>query len=520
MIRPTATPSAAPALPDAIRTVPEMLAFWAERTPHAPALRGLEGQAASFRELETAVAANAARLTALGIAREDRVALVLPLGFDACLALLGSMTVAGAAPLNPALTAPELRRDLARLAPRLLVTGGAVAGTTRAVGEQLGLPTLDVTELAASEMGGASPRAALPAPDPDDVAAILHTSGSTGLPKRVPRPQRTFLAGARAARLCNALTADDVLLLTSGLHSNMGLTNLCAALASGGCCVATTGVDPDAFPDWLDRCQPTWTVSTVTELELVLAAAVKCGRAAVAGPRSRLRIYRVGAQPKTPGLVERAEPVLGALVFDGFGMTEATYIAASGPHPESRRPGACGRSLGTEIRVLDGDGRELSPGAVGEVVIRGEAVFPGYLDDPAANAALFLPGGWFRTGDLGHLDADGYLYLRGRSHELINRGGEKIAPAEVDDALLRHPAVAEAAVFAVPDARLGEDIVAAVVFRPGMAVPARELRAWLLDRVAPFKAPRRMWAVARLPRTDNGKVQRGELTRRWIEHRS
>ena len=169
--------------------------------------------------------------------------------------------------------------------------------------------------------------------------------------------------------------------------------------------------------------------------------------------------------------------------------------------------------------MLDERGADLPPGTPGEVVIRGETLFSGYLEDAAANAAAFLPGGWFRTGDLGYVDEDGYLYLIGRLNELINRGGEKIAPLEVDRALLTHPAVAEAAAFAVPDARLGEDVVAAVVLRPGAAATARELRRWLLERLTPYKAPRRIWFVERLPRTPTGKVQRGELTRRWTEER-
>ena len=539
-------------LPHSRRTIPAALAFWTERTPDAPALRSLDGRQASYRELHDAVVTIAARLAARGLGRQDRVAVVLPSGFDACVAVLGVMTAAIAVPLSPALTVPELRRDLARLDPRLLVTDGAHAAAGRVVAAELSIATVDGTDLvapckrraqdvsfraAARNLGalpgrdeprdpsrvGMTPAAfdavgaELAVPQSEDTAAILHTSGSTALPKRVLRSHRSFVAGARAARGCNALTPDDVLLLIPGLHSNMGLTNLCAALCSGGCCVATTGFDPDAFPEWLDVHRPTWTVTTVTELELILAAAAKPGRSAVVGPHSRLRIHRVGAQPKTPGMVERAEAGLRALVFDGYGMTEATYITASGPDPESRRAGACGRSWGTEIRVLDTDGEDVPVGAVGEVALRGETLFSGYLDDPQANAAAFLPGGWFRTGDLGSLSADGYLSLIGRLNEQINRGGEKIAPAEVDHALLSHPAIADAACFAVPDPRLGEDIVAAVVFRPETCHSARSLRRWLLGRLAPHKVPRRIWEVSSLPRTANGKVQRGELTRRWRE---
>jgi acyl-CoA synthetase (AMP-forming)/AMP-acid ligase II len=150
-------------------------------------------------------------------------------------------------------------------------------------------------------------------------------------------------------------------------------------------------------------------------------------------------------------------------------------------------------------------------------VIRGPTLFPGYLDDAEADAMVFLPGGWFRTGDLGFLDEDGFLYLSCRLNELINRGGEKIAPVEIDHALLSHPAVGEAAVFAVPDARLGEDIVAAVVLRPGMLATPRELRGWMLTHLSPYKVPRRIWMVDHLPRTRTGKVQRGVLADRFLD---
>jgi acyl-CoA synthetase (AMP-forming)/AMP-acid ligase II len=307
-----------------------------------------------------------------------------------------------------------------------------------------------------------------------------------------------------------------VLLLTSGLHTNAGVANLCCALLNGGVCVTTTGFDPDAFPDWLADHQPTWIVTNATELNMILAAADAAGRETMAGPRSRLRLVRAGAQPMTPGTAERAEASLRALVLDGFGMTEASYITATGPTAEDRRQGSCGRPWCTEIRVLDERGADLPPGTPGEIVIRGETMFAGYLDDPETNAAVFLPGGWFRTGDLGYVDEEGYLYLIGRINELINRGGEKIAPVEVDRALQSHPAVAEAATFAVPDARLGKDIVAAVVVKPGMTTTAREIRGWLLQRLTPYKVPRRIWEVDRLPRTATGKVQRGVLAERFL----
>ncbi|MGH2617108.1 MAG: class I adenylate-forming enzyme family protein, partial [Thermomicrobiales bacterium] len=350
-------------------------------------------------------------------------------------------------------------------------------------------------------------------------AVILHTSGTTGLPKRVPRSHRTFVEAARAARHCTNLTPADVVLLATGLFTNSGIGHMISGLLNGGSCVITSGFEPTQFPDWLEAHRPTWTVSTATELNLMLDAAARVGRETIAGPGSRLRAVRVGAQAMTPGTVERAERSLGAPLFEGYGLSEASNIAKSGPGPEDRRPGSCGRPMHRSIavRILDDAGEDAAPGKPGEVVVRGPTVFSGYLDDAEANEAAFLPGGWFRTGDVGYVDEEGFLYLSGRLSELMNRGGEMIAPAEVDRVLQGHPAVAEAAVFAVPDARLGEDIVAAVVVNPKTSASARELRVWMLERLTPSKVPRRIWMTGSLPRTETGKVQRAELARRWSE---
>ncbi|MGH2617769.1 MAG: AMP-binding protein, partial [Thermomicrobiales bacterium] len=435
--------------------------------------------------------------------------------------VLGTTAAAIAVPFNPTAAAPELGRDIERVGARLVVMGGAPADKSRGVADSLGLATVAVGELVAlSPHPNSSPIAMGEGLLADSIAAILHTSGTTGLPKRVPRPHRTFVAGARATRKCSDLTTEDVLLLTTGLHSNAGFVNLCAALCNGGTCVAAPGFDPAAYPAWLDEHRPTWTITNATELNLILAEAALAGRESIAGAGSRLRLVRAGAQPMTPGTAERAESSLGAFIFDGFGMTEASCVTGSGPGPLDRRAGSCGPPLNSEIRIIDEEGRSLPTGAAGEVVIRGETLFPGYLDDPEANAAVFLPGDWFRTGDIGYLDDDGYLYVNGRLNELINRGGEKIAPVEVDRALQSHPAVAEAATFAVPDPRYGEDIVAAIVVKEGMTVRARELRGWLLDRLAPFKVPQRVWMVENLPRTPSGKVQRRVLAERFLSRES
>jgi acyl-coenzyme A synthetase/AMP-(fatty) acid ligase len=220
-----------------------------------------------------------------------------------------------------------------------------------------------------------------------------------------------------------------------------------------------------------------------------------------------------GADSELASQLERA---FGVPCDSNYGMSEASAIAVPGA-PGTAVRGSVGVAAAGEIRVLDDAGRALASGETGEIAVRGRHVFRGYLDDPAATAAAFDAAGWFRTGDLGFLDGEGNLFLKGRVNDQVNRGGMKIVPVEVEQVLLAQPAVAEAAAFAVSDAQGGEDIVAAVVLRPGMTVTPRLLRSWLLDQLTPAKVPHRIWFVDALPRTETDKVQRGELARRWQE---
>jgi acyl-CoA synthetase (AMP-forming)/AMP-acid ligase II len=231
-------------------------------------------------------------------------------------------------------------------------------------------------------------------------------------------------------------------------------------------------------------------------------------------PPTSFRFARVTAAPISADVCEDLERRLGAPILPAYSSSEVGAVATALPPPAIRKPGSAGQPI-QEMKIADEDGNEVGPGKDGGIWVRATRGFAGYLDDPETNAAVIAPGGWFRTGDVGYLDEDGFLFLTGRVNELINRGGSKISPTEVDEALLAHPAVREAATFAVPDERLGEDIVAAVVIEEGQTPTPRELRSWMHDRLATHKVPRRIWFVDALPRTRSGKPLRGALAERF-----
>jgi acyl-CoA synthetase (AMP-forming)/AMP-acid ligase II len=365
---------------------------------------------------------------------------------------------------------------------------------------------------AISSRGPAARASAFPAAD--DLALILLTSGTTERSRRVPVAHGTlFRVCAEGVRVRRLTPRDRYLSVVPGSFV-VAVSRLAEAVMSGGSVLVATGADVVRRPVDVRDLRPSWTWMGPSLMEAILEAAVQNPAFA----KWPLRSARVGGANVTPELVARGECLWGIPVLNGYGTTETLGYITSEEDPETipRKPRSVGLARsGTEIVVRDENGVPRPPGTTGEITVRGEHVFPGYLDDPEATAAAFFPGGWFRTGDVGYLDAEGYVFVTGRVREFINRGGEKIAPQEVDDVLLAHPAVADAAAFAVPDPRLGEEVAAAVVLRDGGAVTERSLRRWAAARLSPHKIPRRIWFIDALPRTGSSKVQRGVLTDRF-----
>jgi thioesterase domain-containing protein len=296
-------------------------------------------------------------------------------------------------------------------------------------------------------------------------------------------------------------------------HIHGIVAGLLAPLQAGGSVICTPGFRQLLFLDWLDELEATWYSAVPTMHAAVVGRARdRTGRIA----RHRLRFVRSSSAPLPLSVLHGLEAAFDVPVIEAYGMTEAAHqIASNALHPGLRKPGTVGCAAGPEIRILDDSGRVLQSGEVGEVAIRGESVFLGYEANAEANSASFS-GDWFRTGDQGFLDRDGFLTLTGRIKEMVNRGGEKVSPLEVDNALLLHEGVAEAVTFAMRDPRLGEEVAAAVVLEPGSEADERALQNFVAARLSPFKVPRRIVVLDELPTGPTGKLQRVGLAEQLL----
>ena len=472
------------------------------------------GPRLTYLRLREQVWLGAEALAARGVRRGDRVALVYPNSAEAIVLFLAAATAGTAAPLNPAYKVDEFQFYLEDTRARaLLVPPGQGAAARQA------LPSgAIVVEAAFDEHGmlafpdGADGRGRVEPPCDDDVALVLHTSGTTSRPKMVPLRHRNLAASVANIVPSYGLTGDDASLCVMPLFHVHGLVaSTLATFGSGGTVVVPSRFSPFEFWALVREHGVTW-YSAVPTIHQMLAGRSAKARPAAAGS---LRFARSCSSALSPELMARLEEVLGVPVLEAYGMTEASHKMASNPLPPSaRRPGSVGVGTGVAIAVLNDHGTPLPPGAAGEVAVRGPNVMDGYEANPAANAEAFTDG-WFRTGDEGTLDGDGYLTLRGRIKELINRGGEKIAPREIDEVLKRHPAVAEAVAFGVPHPSWGEEVAAAVVLSG--EVGKRELTDFCRQYLADYKVPRELYFVTEIPRTATGKVQRRHVAATFAE---
>jgi oxalate---CoA ligase len=491
------------------RTLKDLLASGRD---DAPAIAAREAPPLTYAGLRALVERTTATLNDLGIGLGDRVAIVLPNGPEMATAFLSVASAATSAPLNPAYKQDEFEFYLEDIkAKALIVEAGSDSPAIRAA-EKLGVALLTLipepqVAAGAFELSGSPLGAAIrPGPaKPDDVALILHTSGTTSRPKIVPLHHANIWTSARNIAASLELSENDRALNVMPLFHIHGLiAGLCAPLSRGGSVFCTPGFNALRFFAEVEEARPTWYTAVPTMHQTILTRA---GRHKDIITHRPLRFVRSSSSSLPPTVIGELEAAFKCPVIEAYGMTEATHQMASNPLNGIRKPGSVGVPAGPEIAIMDEAGRLMGPGETGEVVIRGENVTAAYENNPKANGEAFVDG-WFRTGDQGVIDADGYLTLTGRLKEIINRGGEKISPREVDEALMDHPAVLQAVAFAVPHPMLGEDVGAAVVLREGLSATEQELGAFLSERLAAFKTPRKILFLAEIPKGATGKLQR------------
>jgi acyl-CoA synthetase (AMP-forming)/AMP-acid ligase II len=491
-----------------------MIQLLARGAEDAPAI-GTPGRAwLTHGGLRALAARTVADLNAVGIGRGDRVAMVLPNGPEMAAAFLAVACGATTAPLNPAYRGDEFDFYLSDLNAKALLIQQGMDSPARAVAAQRGIPVIELVpgEGAAGAFslvaptGMAGPAARPGMAEAEDVALVLHTSGTTSRPKIVPLRQVNITASAAHIGHFLELAPEDCCMNIMPLFHIHGLiAAVLSSVAAGGSVSCTPGFNAFKFFAWYDEVRPSWYTAVPTMHQALLPLA---GRNAEIIARGRLRLIRSSSASLPPQVMTALEEVFHVPVIESYGMTEAAHQMASNPlPPRAHFAGSVGVAAGPEVAIMDDEGNLLPSGGLGEIVIRGRNVTAGYEANPEANAKAFT-NGWFRTGDQGTIDADGYLRLTGRLKEIINRGGEKVSPLEVDEVLMDHPAVAQVVTFAMPHSKLGEEVAAAVVLREGAVLEEAGLRAFAGERLAPFKVPRRIVFLGEIPKGATGKLQR------------
>jgi acyl-CoA synthetase (AMP-forming)/AMP-acid ligase II len=495
-----------------IRYTKTILDLLARGQDHRPAIAAPGRKPLNYAGLREQVGATVRRLNELGVGRNEAVAIVLPNGPEMAGAFVSIAAAATTAPLNPAYTQEEFEFYLNDLGARLLVVQQGVESPAISAARNLGLAIAELRidpagsagtfslhgEMGAAAVGGNA--------QSDDTALVLHTSGTTSRPKIVPLTHENICASAAHTAASLALQASDCCLNVMPLFHIHGLiAALLSSLHAGAGIVCSPGFNALRFFNQLDEFSPTWYTAVPTMHQAILSRA---SRNQEIIDNSNLRLIRSSSASLPPQIMNELEQTFNVPVIEAYGMTEASHQMASNPLPPlPRKPGTVGLPAGPEVAIMDENGSLLSSGQIGEIVIRGPNVTQGYRNNPEANAAAFT-NGWFRTGDQGMLDNECYLRLTGRLKEIINRGGEKISPREVDEILLDHPAVAQVVTFAIPHDKLGEDVAAAVVLNEKMTATEKDIRQFSAARLADFKVPRKIVFLDEIPKGVTGKLQR------------
>jgi acyl-CoA synthetase (AMP-forming)/AMP-acid ligase II len=495
------------------KSISDLIKKQSSKNPEAIAISAPGRNPLTYGRLSTFMNEIVKQLNDLGFGRNDRLAIVLPNGPEMAVAFLTVSTCATSAPLNSGYRESEFDFYFTDLHAKALIVQSGIDSPARKAAKAKNIPIIELSPKIESEAGifmlsceETSDVNNEGFAQSEDVALVLHTSGTTSRPKLVPLTQANLYQSAQNIQATLQLSQADSCLNVMPLFHIHGLIGvLLSSVTAGASVFCSSGFIESKFFEWLQECQPTWYSAVPTMHQAILNRANSHLDIIEKFP---LRFIRSSSASLPPIVMQALENMFKVPMIEAYGMTEASHQMASNPLPPlERKPGSVGMASGPEVAVMDEAGKLLQSDNTGEIVIQGANVMKGYENNPEANKSAFTEG-WFRTGDQGYLDSNGYLFITGRLKEIINRGGEKISPREVDEELIKHPAVAQAVTFAVPHPRLGEDVAAAVVLREDKTVDEKELRQLIFNKLADFKVPSQILIVDEIPKGPTGKLQR------------
>ena len=500
-----------------MRTIRYHVDRQAREQPDAPYLIAPEtGRTLTYGQLKRDSVELGRYLAGQGLAKGDKVALMLHNSYQAARLLIGVM-YAGytVTPLNLLAQPAQIAYVLEHSDAKLVFTSAEHVSQLSTAIDKLDnkIKYLVIDPDAASVFDGAAlpADAALPAVSENDDAMLMYTSGTTGKPKGCVLSHRSVVAGGEYTSAAHELKKEDRVLCAMPLyHINGQIVTAVAPLVHGGSVVMPHRFSASGYWELVSRYRCSWINVVPTMIAYLLNGPGPREKDPAAG---QVKFCRSASAPLPPDLHRAFEKRFGIGIVETFGMTETNAPCFTNPlDPAKRKIGSPGPAFGNEAKIIDpATGKTLPPGDAGEIMVRGDNVMKCYYKDPETSAKTLEPDGWMHTGDVGYLDSDGFLFVTGRIKEIIIKGGENIAPREIDEALLRHPAVLEAAAVGIPDANYGQEIMACVVLKPGERCSVDELAAFSLRELGKYKAPKVIKLVAELPKGPSGKVQRLKL---------
>jgi acyl-CoA synthetase (AMP-forming)/AMP-acid ligase II/acyl carrier protein len=490
-----------------------LISFQAKANPDSIAITAPGRLPLTYNRLQSHMEEVGERLHEFGLGKNDRIALVLSNGPEAATAFLAVASVATCAPLNPGYRKNEFVFYLSDLNAKALIVQEGMEGSAEVAARVLGTRVIRLSPASTDEAGiftlsgdRVFPPASPCFSQPEDIAVVIHTSGTVARPKIVPLTQENICSSVLNLQAILEVTESDRCINVMPLfHLHGLLDSVLMSAVTGGCVVCTPGFDASRFFDWIKEFRPTWYTAVPTIHQAILEN-TEMNREVIS--QCPMRFLRSTSSALPPRIMAELEAVFQVPVIEAYGMTENTRIASNPMPPRARKAGSVGVVFGPDVAIMDeAGGNLLEPGEIGEIVVRGGNLMQGYENNPEANKSDFVDG-WFRTGDQGYFDSDEYLFLTGRLKEIINRGGRKVSPREVDDVLMDHPMVSQAVTFSVSHPTLGEDVVAAVVPRGYVSATEKEIREFAFARLADYKVPSRVLFLEEIPKGPTGKLQR------------